>query len=158
MSAPSWWDTWNHPPRWLAWFQVFITIIGNIVGGSLLSKSEGFTRIPFAIGSTLSYLIAFYFLAVAMRSLPVSTSYPLQIAGVVSGTVFVGLVLYGEEVSVAKLIAVMAIIVGAAILERKPELRPELERELLARQQSTTAPRSARLEPAPKGPAMDGRA
>jgi len=158
MSAPSRWSTWNHPTRGVAWFQVLIAIAGNIIGGSLLSRSDGFTRVPFAVGAALSYLIAFYFLAVAMRSLPVSTSYPLQIAGVVSGTVLVGLVLFGEEVSVSKLVAVAAIIVGAAILESKPELRPELEHELQGLHESTTAPRSTRLEPTPKGPATNERA
>lgn len=137
MTSSKRWATWNHPPRWLAWFQVFVTIIGNIVGGSLLSKSEGFTRIPFAVGATLSYLIAFYFLAVAMRSLPVSTSYPLQIAGVVSGTVFVGLVLYGEDVSLVKILAIGVIIIGAAILEYRPELRPELERGIELEREKT---------------------
>jgi small multidrug resistance pump len=121
------WQTWNYPPRWLSWIQVFITIIGNVVGGSLLDKSDGFTKIPFAVGATFSYLIGFYFLAVAMRSLPVSTSYPVQIAGVISGTAFVGIVLYHDSVNVAKVIAIIMIIIGAAILEYSPELRPELE-------------------------------
>jgi small multidrug resistance pump len=130
MESGNRWAAWNHPSRWLAWFQVFLTIIGNIVGGSLLDKSDGFTRIPFAIGATLSYLIGFYFLAVAMRSLPVSTSYPVQIAGVISGTAFVGMVLYGEAVSAAKIIAIVLIIIGAAVLEYTPEVRPGLEDEL----------------------------
>lgn len=125
-----WQQTWNHPPRWLGWVQVFITIIGNVVGGSLLDKSDGFTRIPFAAGATVSYLVGFYFLAVAMRSLPVSTSYPVQIAGVISGTAFVGIVLYNDSVNVAKVIAIILIIIGAAILEYTPELRPELEQSL----------------------------
>jgi small multidrug resistance pump len=127
MEWSRWWESWNHPSRWLAWLQVLITIVGNIVGGSLLDKSDGFTRIPFAVGSSLSYLIGFYFLAVAMRSLPVSTSYPVQIAGVISGTAFVGMVLYGEAVSAPKLIAIVMIIIGAVILEYSPEMRPELE-------------------------------
>lgn len=121
------WHTWNHPPRWLGWIQVFVTIIGNIVGGSLLDKSDGFTRIPFAVGATFSYLIGFYFLAVAMRTLPVSTSYPVQIAGVISGTAFVGIVLYNDSVNAAKVIAIILIIIGAVVLEYSPELRPEVE-------------------------------
>lgn len=138
MTLANWWTAWNHPPRWLGWFQVLVAIVGNIVGGSLLDKSEGFTKIPFAVGSTASYLIGFYFLAVAMRSLPVSTSYPVQIAGVISGTAFVGMVLYGEEVSFVKVLAIVLIIVGAAVLEYTPELRPELERELQARKEKAS--------------------
>jgi small multidrug resistance pump len=134
------WNTWNHPPRTLGWLQVLVAIAGNIVGGSLLDKSEGFTRIPFALGSTASYLIGFYFLAVAMRSLPVSTSYPVQIAGVIAGTAFVGIVLYGEDVSFAKLLAIVMIIIGAAILEYTPELRPELERDIQVRTELTAVP------------------
>jgi multidrug transporter EmrE-like cation transporter len=132
MTSASLWKAWNYPSRRLAWFQVFVTILGNIIGGSLLDKSDGFTRIPFDIGSSLSYLIGFYFLAVAMRSLPVSTSYPVQIAGVISGTSFVGMVLYGEAVSVAKVIAIVMIIVGAIILEHAPEMRPGVEAAIQA--------------------------
>jgi small multidrug resistance pump len=134
------WNTWNHPPRLLAWLQVLVAIAGNIVGGSLLDKSDGFTRIPLAIGSAASYLIGFYFLAVAMRSLPVSTSYPVQIAGVIAGTAFVGIVLYGEDVSFAKVLAIVMIIIGAAVLEYTPELRPELERDIQVRTELTTVP------------------
>lgn len=124
------WETWKHPPRWLGWVQVGICILGNILGGSLLDKSEGFTNIPFAVGATASYLTAFYFMAIAMRTLPVSTTYPVQIAGVISGVAFVGMAIYGEEVSLVKIIAIVAMIAGAALLEYTPELRPDLEREL----------------------------
>ena len=124
------WTTWNRPPAWLGWCQVGVTIIGNIVGGSLLDRSHGFTRIPFAAGATVSYLVGFYFLAVAMRTLPVSTSYPVQIAGVISGTAFVGMVLFREEVSFVKIMAIVLIIIGAVVLEYTPELRPELEQEI----------------------------
>jgi small multidrug resistance pump len=134
---------WNYPSRWLAWLQVFITIIGNIVGGSLLDKSDGFTRIPFALGASASYLIGFYFLAVAMRSLPVSTSYPVQIAGVISGTAFVGMALYGDSIGAWKIIAIVLIIIGAAILEYTPELRPELEAQITAQGATGTKPRKA---------------
>jgi multidrug transporter EmrE-like cation transporter len=133
MNRPDRFRAWNYPSRRLAWFQVLITIVGNIVGGSLLDKSDGFTRIPFAIGASASYLIGFYFLAVAMRTLPVSTSYPVQIAGVISGTAFVGMALYGEAIGVAKIIAIALIIVGAVILEYSPELRSDLETPVTAR-------------------------
>lgn len=146
MTTTNWRQTWNHPPRWVARFQVFVAIVGNIVGGSLLGKSDGFTRIPFAVGATLSYLIGFYFLAVAMRSLPVSTSYPVQIAGVIAGTAFVGIVLFGEAVSVAKVVAIVLVIVGAALLEYTPELRPELMRDVRAGVQPESAgPRAGSL-------------
>lgn len=145
MPESNWWRTWNYPPRKLAWVQVLIAIIGNIIGGSLLSKSDGFSHVGYAIGSSVSYLVAFYFLAVAMRTLPVSTSYPLQIAGVVMGTVLVGLLLFGEEANIAKILAIVAIIIGAAILESKPELRPELEEKM----QITGAP-ADRVTPVPE--------
>jgi multidrug transporter EmrE-like cation transporter len=135
MTLSQWWGTWNHPPRWLGWIQVGVAIIGNIVGGSLLDKSEGFTLIPFAVASTVSYLTGFYFLAVAMRSLPVSTSYPVQIAGVIAGTAFVGIVIFGEAVSFWKVVAIVLIILGAAVLEYTPELRPGLDREVEAKAQ-----------------------
>jgi small multidrug resistance pump len=140
MSTSSLWKTWNHPPRLLAWLQVLVAIAGNIVGGSLLDKSEGFTRVSFALASTASYLVGFYFLAVAMRSLPVSTSYPVQIAGVIAGTAFVGIAVYGEGVDFAKAAAIVLIIIGAAILEYTPEMRPDLERDLEARTELTPVP------------------
>jgi small multidrug resistance pump len=136
MASSTAWTTWNHPPRWIAWFQVLVAIIGNIIGGSLLDRSEGFTRVPFAAAATFSYLLAFYFLAVAMRTLPVSTSYPTQIAGVIAGTAFVGIAIFGEDIGVVKVLAIVMIMVGAAILEYTPELRPELERELQVLQKS----------------------
>jgi hypothetical protein len=55
----------------------------------------------------------------------------VQIAGVISGTAFVGMVLYGEAISVAKIIAIVMIIAGAIILEHAPEMRAGIESEIL---------------------------
>ena len=44
-----------------------LAIALEVLGTSLLGKSEGFTKWLFAVGSLLSYGVSFYFLSLALR-------------------------------------------------------------------------------------------
>ena len=52
--------------------------IGFEVAATLsLKASNGFSNLPPAIGSACGYLVSFYFMSLALRSIPVGTAYAI---------------------------------------------------------------------------------
>jgi small multidrug resistance pump len=57
------------------WTCLAIAIVAEVIGTSFLKSSEGFTRLlPSAI-VVVAYLIAFYFLGLTLKTLPVGIAY-----------------------------------------------------------------------------------
>lgn len=74
-----------------------IAILGEVGATSALKASDGFTKLWPAILSVLGYGIAFYFLSLTLRTIPVGIAYAIW-AGV--GIVFmalIGLVAFGQS-------------------------------------------------------------
>ena len=54
-----------------------LAICAETVGTILLAKSDGFTRFGYTASSLLSYGVSFYFLSLALRTIPVGVAYAL---------------------------------------------------------------------------------
>ena len=98
------------------WIYLAITILGEVVGTSALKSSNGFTKpIPSAI-VIIGYGFAFYFLSLALRSIPVGVAYAIW-AGV--GIVLVATIawiFHGQKLDIWAMIGIGLIISGVAVL------------------------------------------
>ena len=84
----------------MAWF--FLLIAGLLeVGWAIgLKYTDGFTR-PWPTGATaLAMIISLGLLGIAMKSLPVGTSYAIWVGVGAVGTAILGIVLLGEPANV----------------------------------------------------------
>ncbi len=80
-----------------------------------LKYSEGFTR-PLPTGLTiLGALASFYLLSLAMKDIPVGTAYAVWVGIGAVGTAILAVFLFGEPVSLARVLGI-ALIVGGVIL------------------------------------------
>ncbi|MER0444955.1 multidrug efflux SMR transporter [Streptomyces sp. Edi4] len=87
----------------------------EIVATSALKYSEGFTRLWPSLITAAGYLLAFYMLALTLKSLSVGTAYAIW-SGVGTAVIAaVGMVFMGEAVTAAKL-AGIALIIGGVVL------------------------------------------
>lgn len=77
-----------------------------------LKYTEGFTRLWPSVGTALAMLISIGLLGVAMRTLPVGTAYAVWVGVGAVGTVILGMVLFGESASPARLVSVALIVAG----------------------------------------------
>ena len=98
------------------WIYLAITILGEVVATSALKSSNGFTKpIPSAI-VIIGYGFAFYFLSLALRSIPVGVAYAIW-AGV--GIVLVATIawiFHGQKLDLWAMIGIGLIISGVAVL------------------------------------------
>lgn len=83
--------------------------VGWAVG---LKYSNGLTRPWVSLTTVIVMILSFVFLALAMRALPVSTAYPAWTGIGAVGTVVLGVVLFGEAATLARLACIVLIIAG----------------------------------------------
>lgn len=99
---------------WLWLFAAGIAEIGWAVG---LKMSDGFTR-PLPTAWTIMCLVAsFPLLAIALKSIPISTGYAVWTSIGIAGAVAVGVLFLHEPVSAAKLACLGMIMAGVVGLK-----------------------------------------
>jgi small multidrug resistance pump len=106
------------------WVYLAITILGEVVATSALKSSEGFTKpIPSAV-VVIGYGLAFYFLSLALKSIPVGIAYAIW-AGV--GIVLVATIawiFHGQRLDAWAIVGIGLIISGVAVLNLLSGNRP----------------------------------
>ncbi|KFX62025.1 QacE family quaternary ammonium compound efflux SMR transporter [Paraburkholderia fungorum] len=93
-----------------------IAIVAEVVATSAMRASEGFSRLVPSAVVVIGYGIAFYFLSLTLKSIPVGIVYAVWAgAGIVLITL-VALVLYRQVPDVPAIIGLGLIIAGVAVL------------------------------------------
>ncbi|MCD6676007.1 DMT family transporter [Vibrio cholerae] len=101
----------------MAWFILFLAGICEIAWAIGLKYSEGFSK-PLASVATLSALvISFVLLGIALRTLPLGVAYGIWVGIGAVGTGVMGILLFGEAVSLFKLMSLALIVIGIAGLK-----------------------------------------
>jgi quaternary ammonium compound-resistance protein SugE len=96
----------------MSWIILFIAGLFEVGWAIGLKYSQGFTRLWPAAWTVLSMVISVWLLGVAMRSLPVGTAYAAWVGVGSVGTVILGIILFAEPVSAARIVSVALIIAG----------------------------------------------
>ena len=90
----------------MAWIELFIAGIFEVVWSTCMKYSNGFT-LTFA-----GMAVSFYFLAMAVKKLPMGTAYGVWTGVGALGAVAVGIVLFKEPVTFPRLFFVAMLITG----------------------------------------------
>ncbi|EGR0580618.1 molecular chaperone [Vibrio cholerae] len=101
----------------MAWLILLLAGICEIAWAIGLKYSEGFSK-PLASVATLSALvISFVLLGIALRTLPLGVAYGIWVGIGAVGTGVMGILLFGEAVSLFKLMSLALIVIGIAGLK-----------------------------------------
>ena len=98
------------------WLMLGIAIVAETIATSALKSSEGFSKlVPSAI-VLAGYGVAFYFLSLTLRSIPVGIAYAVWSGvGIVLITT-VGWAVFGQKLDAPALIGMALIIAGVVIM------------------------------------------
>lgn len=96
----------------MAWVILVVAGLFEVAWAIGLKYTEGFTRLWPTVWTVLAMLISLWLLGIAMKSLPVGTSYSVWVGVGAAGTVILGIVLLGEPANAARLVSVALIIAG----------------------------------------------
>ncbi|PLC49619.1 quaternary ammonium compound-resistance protein SugE [Pollutimonas subterranea] len=94
---------------WIVLFIAGLLEVGWAIG---LKYTVGFTRLWPSVGTILAMVVSVLLLGLAMRQLPVGTAYAVWVGVGAVGTVILGIFLFGDSASPARLISVGLIIAG----------------------------------------------
>jgi small multidrug resistance pump len=98
------------------WLMLGIAIVAETIATSALKSSEGFSKlVPSAI-VLVGYGVAFYFLSLTLRSMPIGIAYAVWSGvGIVLITV-VGWAVFGQKLDLPALLGMGMIVAGVVVM------------------------------------------
>ena len=101
----------------MPWLILFLAGLLEIVWAVAMKQSHGLTR-PWPVAIMLGGMIgSFWLLAIAMRQMPLGTAYMVWTGIGAIGSFVLGLVLFSEPVSAARLVAAGLIVAGIVTMK-----------------------------------------
>lgn len=101
----------------MAWVVLVLAGLFEIVWASAMKLSDGFSRpIPTMI-MAVTMLLSFGLLALSMKTLPLGTAYTIWTGIGAIGAFIVGIVFFGESLSIARVFAAVLILSGLVIMK-----------------------------------------
>jgi Membrane transporters of cations and cationic drugs len=96
----------------MAWVILFIAGLFEVAWAVGLKYTEGFTRIGPTVFTAVSLAASMGLLGLSVRSLPLGTAYAVWTGIGAAGTVLLGIILFKEPATVARLLCVGLILSG----------------------------------------------
>jgi len=96
----------------MAWIVLVVAGVFEVAWAIGLKYTDGFTRLWPSVGTAAAMIVSVVLLAWAMRTLPVGTAYAVWTGIGAVGTVILGIALFGEAATLARLACVGLIVAG----------------------------------------------
>jgi len=96
----------------MAWIMLVLAGLFEVAWAIGLKYTEGLTRFWPSVGTLAAMIVSVVLLGVAMKSLPVGTSYAVWVGVGAVGTAILGIVLFGEAASPGRLASLALIVAG----------------------------------------------
>ena len=96
----------------MSWTILFLAGIFEIFWAVGLKYSDGFTKLFPTIFTIVTMIISFYLLSLALKALPTGTAYAVWVGIGTVGTVIAGIMLFGESMSLIRVMSILFILIG----------------------------------------------
>ena len=100
----------------MGYFYLLIAIIGEVIGTTYLKSTNNFSEFLPSTYVVLGYGTAFYFMMLAMKTIPVAITYSIWAAIGISAITILGALKYKEIPDMLAILGLGLIIVGVIIL------------------------------------------
>jgi quaternary ammonium compound-resistance protein SugE len=101
----------------MAWLWLVIAGLLEIVWAVGLKYTDGFTRLWPSVVTVTTFLASLYFLALAVRTIPIGTGYAVFTGIGAVGVAILGMVLFGEPRTLLRIGFILFIVAGIAGLK-----------------------------------------
>lgn len=98
------------------WLFLSLAIISEVFGSTMLKLSDGFSKLGYSLGVVAGFGLAFYFLSLSLKSIPLGTAYAIWAGVGLVLTCAVSVVFFGQKTDWAGLFAIALILAGVVIL------------------------------------------
>lgn len=96
----------------MAWYYLCVAGVFEVVWAIGLKYTDGFSRPWPSVGTVLAMVASFYFLAEALKTIPVGTGYAVWTGIGAAGTAILGIVLFAESTALPRLVSLLLIMTG----------------------------------------------
>jgi small multidrug resistance pump len=98
-------------------FLLLLAIAAEVAGTTSLKMSEGFSKPWPSVFVVVSYAASFYTLSLALTHLPIGVAYAIWSGLGTAATVVIGVWLWNESLSAARVIGMLLIMAGTVVLQ-----------------------------------------
>ena len=95
-----------------AWFSLLLAGICEIGWAVGLKYPEGFTRFWPSVGTAASMLVSMWLITIALQVIPMGTTYAIWTGIGAAGTALLGMALFGEPATMARIASIVLIVAG----------------------------------------------
>lgn len=99
------------------WFFLSIAIVSEVVATSALKASNGFTQLWPSLLVVAGYAIAFFFLSLTLRTIPVGVAYAIWSGAGIVLIALIAWLVFGQSLDTPAIIGLALIIAGVVVLQ-----------------------------------------
>lgn len=96
----------------MPWLYLFIAGLLEVGWAIGLKYTNGFTRLWPSVGTGAAMIVSFFFLSLALKTIPVGTGYAVWTGIGAVGTAILGIILFGESMEPMRLASIALIVAG----------------------------------------------
>lgn len=93
-----------------------LAIILEVIGSSFLKASEGFTKLLPTLCMAVAFLCCFYFLSLALKTIPMGIAYAIWAGVGIILTTIVSVVVFKQTLDFPAVIGIMLIVAGVVVM------------------------------------------
>ena len=100
----------------MGYWYLAIATIAEVIATSALKSSEGFTKLGASLIVIIGYMVAFYFLSLVLKTVPIGIAYAIWAGMGIVLVAIVGAILFKQIPDLAALLGMAFIIAGILIM------------------------------------------
>lgn len=100
----------------MAYLFLAISIIGELIGTSMLKASEGFTKLYPTLLTIVAFVISFYFVSLTLKTLPLNMTYAIWSGVGAVATALISVLIWKEKINTGSMVGIGLIVVGVVVL------------------------------------------
>jgi small multidrug resistance pump len=101
----------------MSYLYLAIAIVCEVIGTSALKATEGFTRLGPSIVVVIGYGLAFYFLSLTLRTVPVGVAYAIWSGAGVALITLIGWLVFKQRLDAAAIFGIGLIVAGVVVIQ-----------------------------------------
>lgn len=98
------------------WIFLSVAIVSEVVGTSALKASNGFSKLWPSLVVVVGYALAFYFLSLTLKSVPVGVAYAVWSGAGVALISVIAWIFMGQRLDLPAIVGLVLIVAGVTIL------------------------------------------
>ena len=98
------------------WLFLAVAILSEVFASSMLKLSEGFSKPLPTVGVAVGFIVSFYCLSLALKTLPLGTAYAIWAGVGLVLTSLVSIMFFGQKADLMGIISIGLILLGVILL------------------------------------------